>query len=75
MSAYSCIARGHEWRRRERRSRLVAGMWTGGPVDRLTRTLLPRVLSLAFLKHEKEPWEQGWLLARWLEYKVAIMTQ
>ena len=41
-----------------------------GPVDRLARTLVPRVLSLAFLKHEREPWEQGWLLARWLEYKV-----
>lgn len=41
-----------------------------GPVDRLASTLVPRILSLAFLRHEREPWEQGWLLARLLEYKV-----
>lgn len=41
--------------------------WT---VDRLASTLVPRILSLAFLRHEREPWEQGWLLARLLEYKV-----
>lgn len=41
-----------------------------GPMDLLARTLVPRVLSLAFLKHERELWEQDWLLARWLEYKV-----
>ena len=43
---------------------------TCGPVDRLASTLVPRILSLAFLRHEREPWEQGWLLARLLEYKV-----
>ena len=58
---------GHEWRRRRR----VGGLSEAcGLVDRLKRTLVPRILSLAFLRHEREPWEQGWLLARLLEYKV-----
>lgn len=43
-----------------------------GPMGLLARTLVPRVLSLAFLKYEREPWEQDWLLARWLEYKVVV---
>lgn len=48
----------------------ACGLFKCGLVDRLARTLVPRILSLAFLRHEREPWEQGCLLARLLEYKV-----
>ena len=45
--------------------RLVGSMWTGGSARAHSRSQ-----DSLSCRHEREPWEQGWLLARLLEYKV-----